>query len=52
MLTYEIQWTAGNNWGISYVDARSEKIAHKMVRLQLTGLAKMYATLTTISSYK
>jgi hypothetical protein len=52
MFTYEIEWTAGSNWGIQYVEARSEKSAHAMVRSQLSGLAKMYATLTTISFYK
>lgn len=50
-MAYEIQWNAGNRWGIEYVEAKNEKKAHEIVRSRLFGSTKRFASLLTISSY-
>lgn len=32
---YEIEWQLGNQWGVVYVNAASEAVAHRRAKAQL-----------------
>lgn len=50
MKTFEIEVRAGAAWRIEYVEARTEKSAHRKAQAQ-SGFLSIYVNCQTLSSY-
>ena len=50
MQEFQIQWTVGNQWGIVYIEARTEASAHSQARKQIpfSATARRFASIQTV----